>query len=66
MDENKITLYVHPKSNLRKWSIDEKDQMRHWIFEIHFVNTERQIGNFISKTMQIGSLIPPYAEHGTL
>lgn len=42
--DDKVTLYVHPKSNLLMRSTDERGQMRHWILEIHFVNRERRIG----------------------
>src|SRR5579872_7599408 len=44
--EDKITLYVHPKSNLLMRSLDENGRPRHWILEIHFVDRERQIGGF--------------------
>jgi Xaa-Pro aminopeptidase len=32
--EDKVTLYVHPKSDLRMRSTDEKGRSRHWILEI--------------------------------
>lgn len=51
--EDKITLYVHPKSNLRMRSTDEKGQMRHWILEIHFVDRERQIGSFFEELLTV-------------
>jgi Xaa-Pro dipeptidase len=52
--EDKITLYVHPKSNLRMRSTDEKGQVRHWILEIHFVDRARQIGGFFEELLTIG------------
>ena len=51
--EDKITLYVHPKSNLRMRSTDEKGQMRHWILEIHFVDRKRRIGGFFEELLTI-------------
>ena len=49
--EDKVTLYVHPKSNVRMRSTDEKGQLRHWILEIHFVDRERQIGGFFEELL---------------
>ena len=51
--EDKITLYIHPKSNLRMRSTDEKGQLRHWILEIHFVNRKRRIGGFSEELLTI-------------
>jgi Xaa-Pro dipeptidase len=51
--EDKITLYVHPKSNLRMRSTDEKGRQRHWILEIHFVDRKRQIGGFFEELLTI-------------
>src|SRR6201996_668958 len=51
--EDKITLYVHPKSKLRMRSTDEKGQVRHWILEIHFVDRERRIGGFFEELLTV-------------
>ena len=50
---DKVTLYVHPDSNLPMRSLDEKGQKRHWILEIHFVDTERQIGGFYEELLTV-------------
>jgi Xaa-Pro dipeptidase len=52
--EDKITLYVHPKSNLRMRSTDEKGQLRHWLLAIHFVNRSRRIGGFFEELLTVG------------
>ena len=52
--EDKITLYVHPKSDLRMRSTDEKGRLRHWILEIHFVDRRRQIGGFFEELLTVG------------
>lgn len=52
--EDKVTLYVHPKSRLRMRSMDEKNRQRHWILEIHFVDRERQIGGFFEELLTVG------------
>lgn len=52
--EDKVTLYVHPKSHLRMRTFDEKGQKRHWILEIHFVDREHQIGGFFEELLTIG------------
>jgi Xaa-Pro dipeptidase len=51
--EDKVTLYVHPKSTLRMNSMDEKGSPRHWILEIHFVDRTRQIGGFFEELLTI-------------
>jgi Xaa-Pro dipeptidase len=50
---DKVTLYVHPESDLRMRSLDEKGERRHWILEIHFVNQERQIGGFYEELLPV-------------
>lgn len=52
--EDKVTLYVHPKSNLRMRSKDEQGHLRHWILEIHFIDRERQIGGFFEELLTVG------------
>jgi Xaa-Pro dipeptidase len=52
--EDKVTLYVHPNSNLRMRSLDEKGQKRHWVLEIHFVDRVRQIGGFYEELLTVG------------
>ena len=51
--EDKITLYVHPKSTLRMLSPDENGRLRHWILEIHFVDKEKQIGGFFEELLTV-------------
>src|SRR5580658_7229080 len=52
--DDKVTLYVHPKSHLPIRSVDEKGQKRHWILEIHFVDREREIGGFYEELLTVG------------
>ncbi|MEI9979403.1 MAG: M24 family metallopeptidase [Edaphobacter sp.] len=51
--DDKVTLYVHPKSNLPMRSLDEEGRRRHWILEIHFVDREREIGGFYEELLTI-------------
>jgi Xaa-Pro dipeptidase len=51
--DDKVTLYVHPKSHLAMRSLDEKGQQRHWILEIHFVDRARQIGGFYEELLTL-------------
>ena len=51
--DDKITLYVHPKSTLRMRSTDEKGRMRHWILEIHFVDRAHRIGGFFEELLTV-------------
>lgn len=51
--DDKITLYVHPKSHLPMRSVDENGRKRHWILEIHFVDREREIGGFFEELLTL-------------
>ena len=50
---DKVTLYVHPDSDLQMRSLDEDGQKRHWILEIHFVDREREIGGFFEELLTV-------------
>jgi Xaa-Pro dipeptidase len=50
---DKVTLYVHPDSNLPMRSLDEHGRKRHWILEIHFVDRARQIGGFYEELLTV-------------
>jgi Xaa-Pro dipeptidase len=51
--DDKVSLYVHPDSNLPMRSIDENGEKRHWILEIHFVDREREIGGFYEELLTV-------------
>lgn len=51
---DKVTLYVHPESELLMRSPDERGRKRHWILEIHFVDRNRQIGGFYEELLTVG------------
>jgi Xaa-Pro dipeptidase len=51
--DDKVTLYVHPRSNLLMRSLDEEGRQRHWILEIHFVNREKEIGGFYEELLTV-------------
>jgi Xaa-Pro dipeptidase len=51
--DDKVTLYVHPKSNLRMYSLDAEGRQRHWILEIHFVDRAREIGGFFEELLTV-------------
>jgi Xaa-Pro aminopeptidase len=51
--DDKVTLYVHPKSHLPMRSVDEKGRHRHWILEIHFVDREHEIGGFFEELLTV-------------
>ncbi len=53
--DDKVSLYVHPDSNLRMRTLDDKGQQRHWILEIHFVDRVRQIGGFFEELLTLDS-----------
>ena len=51
--DDKVTLYVHPKSDLLMRSLDEQGRRRHWILEIHFVDREQEIGGFYEQLLTV-------------
>jgi len=51
--DDKVTLYVHPKSHLTMRSLDENGQKRHWILEIHFVDRQHEIGGFYEELLTV-------------
>jgi Xaa-Pro dipeptidase len=51
--DDKVTLYVHPRSHLPMRSLDEQGQKRHWILEIHFVDRDREIGGFYEELLTV-------------
>lgn len=51
--EDKVTLYIHPKSNLPLRSLNDKAQPRHWILEIHFIDRNLQIGGFFEELLTL-------------
>ena len=51
--DDKVTLYVHPMSDLPMRSLDEEGRQRHWILEIHFVDREQEIGGFYEELLTV-------------
>jgi Xaa-Pro dipeptidase len=51
--DDKVTLYVHPKSDLPMRSLDEERRERHWILEIHFVDRAQEIGGFYEELLTV-------------
>jgi Xaa-Pro dipeptidase len=51
--DDKVTLYVHPKSHLPMRSLDENGHRRHWILEIHFVDRKHEIGGFYEELLTV-------------
>ncbi|SNS43128.1 Metallopeptidase family M24 [Granulicella rosea] len=51
--DDKVSLYVHPKSDLLMRSLDEHGQRRHWILEIHFIDREHEIGGFYEELLAV-------------
>jgi Xaa-Pro dipeptidase len=50
---DRVSLYVHPESDLRMRSVDASGRQRHWILEIHFVDRARGIGGFYEELLTI-------------
>ena len=52
--QDKVSLYVHPKNNLRMRDTDANGQERFWILEIHFVDRAKEIGGFYEELLSVG------------
>jgi Xaa-Pro dipeptidase len=50
---DRVSLYVHPDSDLPMRSVDANGQQRHWILEIHFVDRGHGIGGFYEELLTI-------------
>jgi Xaa-Pro dipeptidase len=50
---DKISLYIHPQSDLPMRSFDANGHQRHWILEVHFVDRKRQIGGFYEELLTV-------------
>ncbi len=44
-------LYVHPENHNDMFLPDANGNRRHWILEIHFIDTEKQIGGFFEQLL---------------
>jgi Xaa-Pro dipeptidase len=44
-------LYVHPKNPNDMFAPDAKGNKRHWILEIHFINSEKKFGGFFEQVL---------------
>jgi Xaa-Pro aminopeptidase len=51
IEGEKVTNYIHPDNNLPMNTNDSRGNRREWIYEIHFVNTELEIGGFFEQLM---------------
>ncbi len=51
--DDKVTLYVHPRSDLPMYSLDKEGKKRHWILEIHFVDREHETGGFYEELLTV-------------
>jgi Xaa-Pro aminopeptidase len=43
--------YIHPNNDIRMTDLDVLGNPRHWIYEIHFVDLEMEIGGFFEQLM---------------
>lgn len=51
LGEDKIN-YIHPENTELMSDLDILGQERHWIYEIHFIDQEAEIGGFFEQLMQ--------------
>ena len=46
-----IINYIHPENHLKMNELDKNGNERFWIYEIHFVNFDREIGGFFEQLL---------------
>jgi len=51
LDPKNYGLYVHPENPNDMFLPDANGNKRHWILEIHFIDSERQIGGFFEQLL---------------
>ena len=51
IEGDKVTNYIHPENDLQMNTNDSRGSRREWIYEIHFVNNEMEIGGFFEQLM---------------
>lgn len=51
LEPKNFGLYVHPDNHNDMFLPDANGNKRHWILEIHFVDTERKIGGFFEQLL---------------
>ncbi|MFK7787277.1 MAG: M24 family metallopeptidase [Crocinitomicaceae bacterium] len=51
IEGEKVVNYIHPDNHLPMNTDDSRGNRREWIYEIHFVNNELEIGGFFEQLM---------------
>lgn len=51
LEKEDKTNYIHPENHEDMLGYDKKGNVRNWILEIHFVDTEKQIGGFFEQLL---------------
>jgi hypothetical protein len=51
LEKEDKTNYIHPENHENMLGCDKKGNVRNWILEIHFVDTEKQIGGFFEQLL---------------
>ena len=46
-----VSNYLHPDNDMRMAELDVLGNERHWIYEIHFVDLELEIGGFFEQLL---------------
>lgn len=50
---DKVLNYIHPDNPTKMRDPDKNNEPRHWIYEIHFVDKEKQIGGFFEQLLTV-------------
>lgn len=51
IEPDSYLLYIHPENHNSMFALDDKGQKRHWILEIHFIDSDKKIGGFFEQLL---------------
>ncbi|MFY0606576.1 MAG: aminopeptidase P family protein [Cyclobacteriaceae bacterium] len=51
LDPNQYDLYIHPDNHKSLMALDKNGKKRSWILEVHFVDSQKEIGGFYEQLL---------------
>jgi Xaa-Pro aminopeptidase len=51
IEPDSYLLYIHPENHNNMFDLDKNGNKRHWILEIHFIDSDKKIGGFFEQLL---------------
>lgn len=51
IEPDSYLLYIHPENHNSMFELDQNGNKRHWILEIHFIDSDKRIGGFFEQLL---------------